>query len=407
MHFQGAFMNKQLPLKTRRHMVLGGLASAALVGCGGGGDDTSTPSSADFSTDLNADLAQANANMQQRAATSSATSKLYEYWNALFVQGGLMWTNGNEALIHDGNQVKSEGQGYGMMICVMMGDATRFNKIWNWTRNHMRHSSGGYAGRFAWLCNAGWSGWQGVQPQSAPDGEIWIATALHLAADRGWGGNLRADANALCSVLLNSNPGGNLLPFFNRSNNLVNFVPETWSNYTDPSYATPAFFSYLGSRTGNGYWHTLAASHRTLMQRATAVNGQGLAADFTDFNGRPIKEQLHSYDAWRVTMNQTLDLMWNGNGAHIGAMKKALGYMGNGLRSTLNTRCSAYYPAYAGGSYTDIGQVAMYATGSRGGAPGEAQPFVDRLLNSGVTGSYYQGLLAMLSLLILSGKFVK
>jgi oligosaccharide reducing-end xylanase len=399
-------MNMQLPLKTRRNLLLGGLSSAFLVGCGGGGDDASVGATPEFDAANFTPSDPSNA-MQQRAAISGATSKLYDYWNALFVQGGLLWTNGNEALIHDGNQVKSEGQSYGMMICVMMGDADRFNRLWNWTRNHMRHTSGGYAGRLAWLCNTGWSGWQGVQPQSAPDGEIWMATALHLAADRGWGSNLRADANAMCNVLMNANPGGNLLPFFNRSNNLVNFVPETWSNYTDPSYATPAFFSYLGNRTGNGYWHTLAASHRALMQKSTAINGQGLAAEFTDFNGNPVQGQLHSYDAWRVTMNQTLDYLWNGNASHVGAMKSALGYMSTGLQSTLNVSCNAYYPDHSGGSYTDIGQVAMYATGACGGAPNEAQPFVNRLLNSGVTSSYYQGLLAMLSLLILSGKFVK
>jgi oligosaccharide reducing-end xylanase len=396
-------MNTQLPLKTRRHLLLGGLAGAALVGCGGGGSDDAT----------DIQLSQAenfeNDTMQERAATTTATAKLYQYWDALFVRGGLLWTKGNEALIHDGNQVKSEGQAYGMMICLMMGDRTRFNQLWNWTRNHMRHGSSGYAGRLAWLCNAGWSGWQGVQPQSAPDGEIWMATALHLAADRGWGSNLRGDANYMCDVLLNANPGGNLRPFFNRSNNLVNFVPESWSTYTDPSYATPAFFSYLATRHrgGNNYWYTLENSHRGLMRKATSVNGQGLASDFTDFNGRPYGSNMHSYDAWRVTMNQTLDLMWTGNNSHAGAMRSALGYMSNGLKGTLNVQCNAYSPSHSGGRYTDIGQVAMYATGSRGGARNEAAPFVEYLLNAPLTGSYYQGLLATLSLLILSGKFVK
>jgi oligosaccharide reducing-end xylanase len=398
-------MSKQASIGNRRGFVLGGLAGLALVGCGGGGDS---------GTDLMEGVDVGNPDgVQQRQASTTAAAKLNDYWNALFVQGALCWTNtaGDEALIHDGNTVKSEGQSYGMMISVMMNDQNRFRALWKWTKNHMRHTSPSYSGRLAWLCNAGWSGWQGIQNQSAPDGEIWMATALHLAADKGWGAELRGDANYMCDVLMNANPspGSNLLPFFNRSTNLVNFVPESWSNYTDPSYATPAFFTYLATKHngGNSYWNTLAYYHRELMKKSVAINGQGLAAEFTDFNGNPVGSHLHSYDAWRVTMNQTLDRMWNGETSHIPKMKSALSYMTNGLSGTLNTVCDAYAPSYFGGSYTDTGQVAMYATGAKGGAPLEAQPFGDRLLDSPVNTSYYSGLLATLSLLILNGKFVK
>jgi oligosaccharide reducing-end xylanase len=349
-----------------------------------------------------------------------ASTKLNEYWNALFIQGELYQSVGNEAWIVDKNDfnygvcVKSEGQSYGMMICVMMNDQTRFMNLWRWTKNHMRHNTGSIAGRLAWVCNATTNaGNQAKDINSAPDGEIWMVTALHLAADKGWDSNLRQEANALCDVLLNKNPGTGLLPYFNQSRNLVYFVPITGFDYTDPSYAAPAFFSYLADKHNNGanraQWDTLSVSHRKLIQDSTAINQPGLAADFTTFNGVPVRDHLHSYDAWRVTLHQTLDHLWNQQDVHIPKVTSALAFMSQGLNvNFLNTKCDANNPSYQGGAYQDFGQIAMYATGYKNKNLAEAIPFVEEMLSLGyVEKQYYQGLLFTLSLLILSDKFLK
>ncbi len=406
---------------------LGLLGLNTLGGCGGGGDN-------DAGT--NVFLEQSNGVNEDRAS-----QKLNEYFNVLFNQGVLYKENATEAFMLDGNVVKSEGQSYAMMICVMMNKRAQFEKIWAWTRNHMRHSSDNYRGRLAWLCRPTFnSGLQALEWQSAPDGEIWTAAALHLAAARGWGWNgvanyLRDDADYLCDTMTNPTPihntnarGGNisfghtLLPFFNRQqNNLVNFVPESWSNYTDPSYAAPALFHYLATkhRGGNTYWNTIANAHRQLMLNSTAYNNQNLAPDFSEWNGRPYGSCVHSSDSWRITMNQTLDYLWAGRTEHITRVKNTLNYMrDSGLNAQtpagsatryMNAYSSVYYPSAWTDDprqpYNDGAQIALYATGFKGGAAAEADAFRLKLLNSPVSTSYYAGLTSMLSLLILAGKF--
>lgn len=396
-------MNEIQNKLSRRGFVLSCLAGgAAFSGCGGG-----EPLDGELASQTN-EIAGAT---EHAMATPTVAQKLTDYWNTLFVNGGMMVTSpdGTEAYVTYNGHVLSEGMSYCMMICVMMNDKTRFMRFWKWVKNHMRHSSGIRAGRLAWKCSTGWSGFLAVEEQSAPDGEIWMATALHLAADRGWGAALRTDANAMCNTMLATNVDSALLPYFNPTNNIVNFVPETWSNYTDPSYATPAFFTYLAGKTGNNRWNTIATAHRNLMIAACNENNQGLAPDFSGFDGKAVRTMAHASDAWRVSMNQTLDNLWNGNTSHVAKAKSAVAFMSQGLNpGHLQSVCPVYAPSYQGGPYTDVGQIAMYATVTKGGAnTAAAQLFVTALLNAPVQTTYYQGLLCTLSLLILNNKFVK
>jgi oligosaccharide reducing-end xylanase len=432
-------MNISSSQLTRRTLTLGSLASLALAGCGGGGGgETPAPPAPPPppAPPAPAPPVTPSTPAQPDPYLAAATAKLNNYIDTVFVTSGLYKINpsGTEAYIVDVSAVgtgvagvKSEGQSYGMMIAVMMNDQTRFNQLWTWTKNHMRYPStdtSGKAGRLAWLCNPGfYTGMSAQQNGSgaAPDGEIWMVTALHLAADKGWGTGtaLRDDANAMCDVML-ANPAAStgLLPYFNPAYNLVNFYPQFSSTYTDPSYAAPAFFSYLAGKHNAGAqkakWDTLAASHRQFLINAVKVNTPGLAAEFTEFDGvtpvRSRSDQDHSYDAWRVTMQQTLDYLWNGDTtSHTAKMQSAISFMAPGIsgNNKLNARFPALAPVATGGSYTDIGQVAMYATGYRGGAAAQAVPFVQRLLAEPPQTMYYQSLLCTLSLLILSGKFIK
>src|SRR4051812_2551566 len=42
----------------------------------------------------------------------------------------------------EGGDVVSEGQAYGMLIAVAVGDQTRFRSIWQWTKDHLRRPDG-------------------------------------------------------------------------------------------------------------------------------------------------------------------------------------------------------------------------------------------------------------------------
>src|SRR5512133_1763457 len=83
--------------------------------------------------------------------------------------------NGSEAYIEDVefDDVRSEGQSYGMMIAVQMNMQSEFDKIWAWTKNHMRRGDG----MFNWQCTPSGS----VKGNDyATDGEEWFIMALHF-----------------------------------------------------------------------------------------------------------------------------------------------------------------------------------------------------------------------------------
>jgi endo-1,4-beta-D-glucanase Y len=91
----------------------------------------------------------------------------------------------------DGDEVVSEGQGYGMMLTVLMAGPNEpnaqvyFDKLYRYYRNHpsKSHSSqGGYL--MAWLQD---SNLDDVESDSATDGDLDIAYSL-LLADQQWGG---------------------------------------------------------------------------------------------------------------------------------------------------------------------------------------------------------------------------
>ena len=49
----------------------------------------------------------------------------------------------------EGGDVVSEGQAYGMLIAVAVGDEARFRAIWQWTKTHLRRGDGLLAWRLA------------------------------------------------------------------------------------------------------------------------------------------------------------------------------------------------------------------------------------------------------------------
>jgi oligosaccharide reducing-end xylanase len=416
---------------SRRSLVKSGVASAAsmaLVACGGGASEPDEVYSPSLARDLGREQAQA-----------TPTAAFTSYWTAIMgststggalLKCGALVNNVNtEAYILDANgnsgsaAVKSEGQSYGMMLAVLNNQPDMFKKLWTWVKNHMLHGSAEFKGRLAWLCRAEFTaGWKAIQTQSAPDGEIWMATALLMAGKKWSIVEYTTAGNAMCNVMLedrtNNATGSNYgssgnVPFF--QNNVIRFVPQSWSTYTDPSYAAPAFFSYLAGAHNNGTqgarWNAIETAHRKLLVDAAAVNTQGICAEFTNFNGTPYNNSVHFADAWRVTMMQVLDKMWTGNTSHNAKIKSAVDFLAQ-VNYTQNQHVPQSMPvsapSYTGAAFDDYGQMAMYSTASLADVT-SAQKFVTRITDAPSLGytetAYYQGLLCLLALAMHSGKF--
>ena len=76
----------------------------------------------------------------------------------------------------EGGDVVSEGQAYGMLIAVAVGDETRFRSIWKWTKTNLRRADG----LLAWR----WADNKVTGVNSAADADLDAARSLVLAGRR-------------------------------------------------------------------------------------------------------------------------------------------------------------------------------------------------------------------------------
>ncbi|NLD95162.1 MAG: hypothetical protein GX639_21135 [Fibrobacter sp.] len=195
--------------------------------------------------------------------------------------------NGNEAYIEDVefDDVRSEGQSYGMMIAVQMNMQSEFDKIWAWTKNHMRRGDG----MFNWQCTP--SG-QVKGNDYATDGEEWFIMCLHFAHQRWGDSKYKSDADAVSNAMFSNGAFNNNLPVFVRGNPTV-----------DPSYILPAFYTLLSKWSGNHQsdWANMAKAGRRHL--AGCVNtSTGLMV------GSPTTNIPFDWDAWRTAQNIVQDI---------------------------------------------------------------------------------------------------
>ena len=94
----------------------------------------------------------------------------------------------------EGGDVVSEGQAYGMLIAVAVGDETRFRSIWKWTKTHLRSADG----LLAWR----WADDKVTDVNSAADADLDAARALVLAGRRFNAPELTKDGRRLGVAIL-------------------------------------------------------------------------------------------------------------------------------------------------------------------------------------------------------------
>lgn len=240
--------------------------------------------------------------------------------------------HGEMAYIFDvnSNDVRSEGQSYGMMIAVQMDKKKEFDAIWNWSLAKMYHHSPEHPahGYFAWSIK---TNGEPNDEMPAPDGEEYIVTALYFASAR-WGNgegiyNYAAWADRILTDMLHrqtitgpTNRGemtaGNL---FHPENAMVRFTPDTVNaDHTDPSYHLPAFYevwALVGPEKDRDFWVRAASVSREYFDKA-AHPKTGLTPDYGEFDGSPWEAPWHKqsthflYDAWRTVMNWSMDYAW-------------------------------------------------------------------------------------------------
>jgi endo-1,4-beta-D-glucanase Y len=299
------------------------------------------------------------------------------------------------------NDVRSEGMSYGMMIAVQLDRKDEFDRLWRFAKQYMAQPSG----FFAWHVDSSGSV---LSPNPAPDGEEYFATALVFASKRWGDGSGILDYSTEAKNLLDAvaNKGE-----FNTTEALVDFgiVVGTTTTFTDPSYVLPAFYQV---------WACFDSKNQALWQRAVSAGREyfamvtdtttGLAPEYSSFAGEPSTQPQKGdfrYDAWRVVANVMMDHhFFNADpwqttyAARLGAFFTSQGNYGS--EYTLSgTMLTAGHPA---------GLVGMNATLGFALPSADAAHFVQALWDVAIpTGQYryYSGMLYMLGLLHVSGKF--
>lgn len=352
-------------------------------------------------------------------------AKLDKAWNSLFKGDSnhtIYYDAGNgEAFIEDVNNgdCRSEGQSYGMMICVQMDKKAEFDKLWKFAKNHMYQSSGQYKGFFGWQCNVN-PPYNLRDTTPASDGEEYFATALLFAARR-WGNgtgiyNYEAEAQALLDAMLHQSDDGQGYNMFNKNSNQVVFCPSAGNyDFTDPSYHLPGFYelwALWGPERDRAKWKTIATTSRSFLQKTTHPT-TGLGPDYANFDGSPKSvswggnHQDFMYDAHRIANNIAFDYAWwaKDSWAKTHADRIQDFFMKQGLTTYTNTYTISGTPT---GNEHQMALIAMNAVASLAATKSQAYDFVNELWKLDPPGGqkrYYDGCLLFFALLHCSGNF--
>jgi oligosaccharide reducing-end xylanase len=327
----------------------------------------------------------------------------------------------------DTNDIRSEGQSYGMTIAVQMDLRTQFDKLWRFAKSKMQYPAN--TQYTAWKYYFKWQGfpsgndWDfGAATVPAPDGDEYFAAALYMA-DQRWGSdgeiNYKQEADNIATALLHNNATGDgRYPIFHATQRMIVFVPYGNSNeFTDPSYHLPAFyemFALYGPSADAQTWRELAEVSREYLV-ASAHPSTGLHPDYATFAGAPTTgspgdgHDGFRYDAWRVVMNMGMDYAWFGGDARMKAqVEKYHAFFANhiGQNNVTNALFRVDGSGASGGGSTAL--TATLAAGAMASDASNSATYVELLWNVPQQQGqyrYYQQAVYLLGLLNASGKF--
>lgn len=320
----------------------------------------------------------------------------------------------DEAYVEDvyHGDIRSEGVGLGMLISLELNHRDEFDKLWTYAKRELRYATGPNTGYFRSYCDLSTGQMQCVDPY----GLQMFAMSLIFAHDR-WKDvadiDYGADALDVLHVMLHKeedNTGSSdVTNTFDDETQLVFDVPSVAAaSRTRPSILMPAFYELWTQATGNTLFKQAAASARVLFV-AAADEKTGLMPLRTYFDATPVPgSDTFTPEAYRVLPNIVLDQLWT-TGQKTTAVKEfnlVLGFFASQGLTKYGTEYqldgtvvnSAHEPALV---FVN-GMTAMLAT-----TVDQRHDFMQAVWDAKTpTGNprYYQGIMQLFALLVLSGK---
>ena len=310
---------------------------------------------------------------------AESDAKVTAAWSQLFGSGAnTVYYKGpgaDESYVQDiaNNDVRTEGQSYGMMIAVQLDHQAEFDRLWTFVKNHMLSGK-----QIAWHTSTSGSK---LATGGAPDGDEYFAAALVFAAKR-WGDtsgkyNYTSEAKVILDLVRTQD--------FNDKAKLVQFYAG--SGNTDGSYILPAFYQTWAcfDKENAAFWNDAVTAGRAFFKAAADSNG--VIGDQSSFTGQT--QKAAGSDTVRCVMNIMMDHnFFNADPWQTEYATKYGAYQSRGAGSTAQLSCNGL-----------LGFGLPATTG---------KPFVDKLWSAAIpTGTYryYDGTLYMLALLHVSGTF--
>lgn len=199
-----------------------------------------------------------------------------------------------------GDDTVSEGQAYGMLIAVGVGDEKSFDRIWSWTKKNLQRDDG----LLAWR----WESGKVVDDMPASDADLDAARALVLAGSTFDDASYTKAGTTLGGHILDDltvmTPAGRIL------------LPGPWAQGSgpwsyNPSYAAPATFALLAKATKDSRWTQLETGSRAVTTKI--LNAAALPSDWaqvkTDGSVVPLPSATgasgtvqYGYDAGRLAI---------------------------------------------------------------------------------------------------------
>jgi oligosaccharide reducing-end xylanase len=328
----------------------------------------------------------------------------------------IYFANGSDqAYIRDilHGDIRSEGIGFGMLITVELDKRDEFDHLWNYAKANLEQTSGANRGYFSSSCDVGDSTATCIDPF----GMETFVMALLLARDRwlGDGGadTYGADAAALLDVMRHKQDenGGivdGVTNVFDATTHLVFDVPnQSAAGVARPSVEMPAFYVLWAQATGDAFYSDLASAARSYYQAAAQAT-TGLIPLRATFGGQPVSGSENFVpEAYRVELDMTLDSVWTGTQAwEVAEANRLLAFF---AAQGIDTYCGVYaLDGTCVDSARQPGLVAMNGVSAVIATSSDRTAFIDAVWNLAIetgTPRYYSGVLELLALLVMSGRF--
>jgi oligosaccharide reducing-end xylanase len=222
-----------------------------------------------------------------------------------------------------GSQVRTEGIGLAMMICVELDKRDEFDRLWNYATDLLEYKDGTRRGYFKSICDTAAGE---TEVCDDPYGEAQMTTALIFAHDR-WGsttGNINYETGAvsLLDVMRHKqdqNGGivGGITNTFDEVTGLPFDMPVSWmavARRGRPSIVMPAYYDLWARATGDAFWSRAAVAGREYWKKV-AYPTTGLMPVRATFSGGMVPDwNTFMPEAYRAQINMALDFIWSLSG---------------------------------------------------------------------------------------------